>query len=225
MSLVVNPNIELEIDGLFPEDIEINEVFSLQLYNPASVAIFKLKIKSQSVADFADPTASAEESGPPPSFNGKFEGTLFNAVVEVEVTMPVDELTGPVGVATLTSAALLDYSVDCDGFTGAQQGNDIIVSGTPFNVFDSVYRFIMPDGSIKALPADTTEDFVSIVEWSPPTIKVRELSHKFSIIANYVEDGVSRTRVMTLVMPQTIRWNFTTAVNSFQQLVANGRRL
>ena len=225
MSLVINPSIEKAVDGLFPEDIELTEVFSLQLYNPASVAIFKLKIKSQSVADFADPTASAEESGPPPAFNGKFEGNPFNATIELEVTMPVDELTGPVGVATLTNVVLLNYSVDCDGFTETQQGNDIVVSGTPFGVFDSVYRFLMPDGSVKSLAADTTEDFVSIVEWSPPTIKVRELSHKFSIIANYVEDGVSRTRAMTLVMPQTIRWNFNSAVSSFQQLVARGRRL
>ena len=44
MSLVVNPNIQEGVDGLFPEDVEITEVFSLQLYNPASIAIFKLKI-------------------------------------------------------------------------------------------------------------------------------------------------------------------------------------
>ena len=95
MSLVVNPNIQEGVDGLFPEDVEITEVFSLQLYNPASIAIFKLKINQQSDADFTDGTViSIEENAPPPAFNGKFEGNSFNAIVEVEVTMPLDELQG-----------------------------------------------------------------------------------------------------------------------------------
>ena len=212
--------------SIFPnlaEDIDVVEEFSMKLYNPLSVAIFTLSIQQQSSADFLE-VASPEETAPP-VFSGKYEGSSFNASVGINVSMPVVE-NGPTGTATLNSFSLLDYKVDCSGYEAKKVGNYIEVSGTPFNVFtDQVYEFLMPDLSVKKLNPNTTEEFVSLVKWVPPSTKVKIISHQFSVIVNYTEDGVSRSAILTLVMPQTIRWNLTNGVNAFRAVLAKSKRV
>lgn len=215
MSLSVFPNLTDDLDAV--------EQFSMKLFNPASLAIFGLSITNQTNEDFGDSVLSFLEN-PPPSLNGKYEGNVFNATINVTITMPSNEF-GPIGVATLNSIDLLNYSVDCDGFSATKSGNSIQLTGKPINVFGQNFAFLMPDLTVKVLDPDTKENFVSLVKWSPPNIKVKTISHQFSVIINYTEDGTSRTSVVTLVMPQTIRWDFGLGVQSFQQVLAKSRRL
>lgn len=218
MSLSVFPNLA--------DDSDVVEQFSMKLFNPASVATFSLSIQNQTVADFSE-LASPEEI-PPPVFNGKYEGKPFTATVGINITMPVDELTGPVGTATLNDFYLLDYTVDCAGYSAKKSGEFIEVSGASFNVFpDQVYQFLMPDLSVKQLDPNTTEDFISVVKWVPPSTKYRVVSHKFSVLINYSETttgSVNRSAILTLVMPQAIRWEYSSGVNGFRQVLAKSRR-
>lgn len=214
MALSVFPNLA--------DDSDVVEQFSMKLFNPDSIAIFSLGIINQTAADFSE-TASIEES-PPPTFNGKYEGNLFNATIALNVTMPIDEFA-PTGTATLNSFELFAYSVDCEGYSAKKVENQIQVSGSSFNVFpDQVYQFLMPDLTVKTLDPSTSEDFISVVRWVPPNTKVRTISHKFTVIANYTENTINRSAVLTLVMPQTIRWDFASGVAGFQRVLAKSRR-
>lgn len=214
MSLSVFPNLA--------DDSDVVEQFSMKLFNPDSLAIFTLSIQNQTAADFSE-TASIEET-PPPTFNGKYEGNEFNASIELTITMPETEL-GPVGIATLDNFELFDYTVDCQGYTAQKTGEFIEVTGSSFNVFtDQVYQFLMPDLSVKTLDPNTSEDFISVVKWIPPSTKSKSISHKFTVIANYTEDGINRSAILTLAMPQTIKWDFNSGVAGFQKVLAKSRR-
>jgi hypothetical protein len=219
--------------SVFPDladDVEIEEKFSMKLFNPASLAILTLSTLSQTAGDFVDPTLSTEEVATPPTFNGKYEGNQFDAVVKINISMPIDENQAPIGTATVSNIELIDYSIDCDGFDAKRVNDTIEVSGRALNVFGQTYLFLMPDGSVKGLSSDTEEDFISIVSWSPPEIKVRTISHKFNVIVSYTETSAqlnnqNLTAVLTLTMPQTIRWDFSSGVQNFQQLLSRSRTL
>jgi hypothetical protein len=80
--------------------------------------------------------------------------------------------------------------------------------------------------TIRQLPSDTTEEYAALVKWIPPRIKEKELIHTFSVIVTYDETatlGLNRyTAIITLTLPQTIRWNYNTAVSQFNELLSKG---
>lgn len=213
--------------SIFPnlaDDLDVVEEFSMKLFNPDSVAIFSLAIGTQTSADFFE-VVSIEETAPP-TFSGKYEGNEFAVEIGLTISVPVDENDIPLAIVELIDFELYDYSVDCIGYSAKKVEDVIEVNGASLNVFtDQIYEFLMPDLSVKTLDANTTEDFISLVKWNPPSTKVRSISHKFTIIANYTEDSVSRSAILTLVMPQTIRWNYSSGIASFRQLLAKSRRV
>jgi hypothetical protein len=218
MSLSVFPN--------FAEDVDAIEQFSMKLYNPQSFTNFSLSVLSQSEADFPDGAyIPIENQIPPPTFNGKYENSQFNAVINVVSILPTIEGEAP-GTLVLNNIELVAYSVDCQGFSAKKSGNTIEVTGSATLVFtDAVYQFLMPDLTVRQLPLDTTEDFISIVRWQPPNTKIRTITHQFTISTSYVENGVNRNAILTLVIPQTIQWNFNSGVQSFRQILSRSRRV
>lgn len=214
--------------SIFPnltDDIGTIEQFSMKLYNPQSSTNFSLSVLSQSEADFADGAyIPIENQLPPPTFNGKYESSQFDAVINVVSILPSIEGEIP-GTVTLNNIELINYSVDCKGFSAKKSGNTIEVTGRATSVFtDAVYQFLMPDLTVRQLPPDTTEDFISIVRWQPPNTKIRTISHQFTISAGYTENSINRSSIITLVIPQTIQWNFNSGVQGFRQILARSRR-
>lgn len=227
MSLIVFPS--LTEDANLPEDVDVLESFSMQLSNPNSIAEFSLVVDSQTSADFVDlrfPTVEGES--PPPSFNGKYEGSSFDSTLSVNVFVPIPEEGQPAATCTLVSVELLDYSSN-QGFSASMlPQNKISVSGKTLMVFtDQVYEFLMTDlKTVKQLSPDTDEKYAALVKWNPPRTKEKQLTHTFSVIITYDETstyGLNRyTAVVTLTLPQTIRWNLSAAVAQFTELLNKG---
>ena len=227
MSIIIFPS--LTEDANLPEDVDVLESFSMQLSNPNSIAQFSLVVDSQTSADFVNLRfVSAEGESPPSSFNGKYEGSSFDSTLSVNVFVPAPIEGEPAATCTLVSVALLDYSSN-QGFSASMlPQNKIKVNGKALGVFtDQIYEFLMTDlKTVKQLPPDTTEEYVALVKWNPPRTKEKELIHTFSVIITYDETGVfglnRYTAVITLTLPQTIRWNYDTAVSQFNELLIKG---
>jgi hypothetical protein len=221
MSLSIFPNLA--------EDVDILESFSMQMGNPNSVAQFSLVVNTQTSADFVDLRFTLTEGeSPPPSFNGKYEGSSFDATLSVNVFVPIPEEGQPSATCTLVSLELLDYNSN-QGFSASLlPQNQIKISGKALSVFtDQVYEFLMADfKTVKQLSPDTDEKYAALVKWNPPRTKEKQLTHTFSVIVTYDETstfGLNRyTAVMTLTLPQTIRWNLSTAVTQFSELLSKG---
>lgn len=222
MSLSVFPNLA--------EDVDAIESFNMQMSNPNSIALFAMSVQSQSSADFEDLRFSVEEGQtPPPSFNGKYEGSAFNATLSVSVSMPVAEEGQPANTASLVSLQLLGYNSTAAGFNATQSGETTIaVQGSALNVFtDQIYEFLMEDlKTVKQLRSDTNEKYAALVKWVPPSTKEVVTNHYFTVIVTYDETDITGTNrytaVLTLSLPQTIRWNYNTAVTQFGNLLQQG---
>lgn len=221
MSLSIFPNLA--------EDVDVLESFSMQLSNPDSLAQFSLVVDSQTPADFVDLRFSVGEGESlPPFFNGKFEGSLFDSTLSVNVFVPLPEEGQLATTCTLVSVALLGYSSN-QGFSASMlPENKINVNGKALDIFtDGFYEFLMSDlKTVKRLEADTTEDYIALVKWSSPRTKEKQLTHTFSVIIVYDETGLfglnRRTAITTLTLPQTIRWNLDTSVSQFTELLNKG---
>jgi hypothetical protein len=227
MSLVVFPS--LTEDANLPEDVDVLESFSMQLRNPDSVAQFSLVVNSQTPADFIDLKFSvAEGESPPPSFNGKYEGSSFDSTLSVNVFVPVPAAGEPAATCTLVSVELLNYSSNVGFIANTIPDNRIKVEGKALDIFtDQIYEFLMSDlKTVKSLQPDTTEKYAALVKWVPPRTKEKTLTHAFTVIVTYDETGMigsnRYTAVITLTLPQTIRWNYTTAVSQFNELLQKG---
>jgi hypothetical protein len=227
MSIIVYPS--LIEDAYLPEDVDVLESFSMQLSNPNSIAQFSLVVDSQTSADFVNLRfASAEGESPPPSFNGKYEGSSFDSTLSVNVFVPLPAEGEPAATCALVSVALLGYNSN-EGFSASMAPqNKIKVNGKALGVFtDQIYEFLMTDlKTVKQLPSDTSEEYAALVKWNPPRTKEKELIHTFSVIVTYDETatfGLNRyTAIITLTLPQTIRWNYNTAVSQFNELLSKG---
>jgi hypothetical protein len=219
--------------SIFPnlaDDADVLESFSMQLSNPNSVASFSMLVQSQSSADFEDLRfVVGEGETPPPSFNGKYEGSVFNSTLSVSVSMPEAEEEQIQGTANLLSLELLAYNASVFGFNASTLNEtSISLEGKALNVFtDAFYEFLMPDlKTVKRLEADTIEDYAALVKWNPPSIKEKVITHYFTVIVTYDETSLigtqTYTAVLTLTLPQTIRWNYDPAVLEFSNLLEKG---
>lgn len=63
-------------------------------------------------------------------------------------------------------------------------------SGSVDNVFtDAYYRFLMPDNTIKVLPANTEEFYLALIEYSPPVIKRKTFTYSLPCTISYIGAG------------------------------------
>lgn len=132
------------------------------------------------------------------------------------------------GAATLLAATNVTTT-----FTGSQYGMTITklnastyrILGPVSNAFPSAYyRFTMLDGSVKVLPPNTTEPFLSLAQYKMPTESVIELEYPFSV--TIPADPVLGTPPATesFSVKQYIHWRFASAVANVQAIVARGQR-
>lgn len=146
-------------------------------------------------------------------------GDFFS--VDVQLRSPVTS------TETVTYLAVeiteLTPSVNVEGIKVSLISTDTLrISGSPSSVFvDAYYEFIMKDKSIKKLPANTTEDFLSIIRWSPPSIKLLE-DVPYNIKLKYKVVGDTVVNEETLTVLQDIYWSYSTSISNFRSFVSRG---
>lgn len=126
--------------------------------------------------------------------------------------------------APLTPApfTLISYTAPFQGFTATQKNNMTIkITGTATNVFQgSAYEFLMPDNTVQTLPVDTNADFLTLVKWSPPSVKYKVVTH--TITASFV-DPIVGPFITTFNIQQDVYWKLGPSLQSFRNLLARGR--
>jgi hypothetical protein len=128
---------------------------------------------------------------------------------------------GPGPSSSEADIELVSY-VGPSGFSIVQTTPKILtLSGAVSNAFtDSYYEFVMPDGSIQQLPSNTTEEFLAIIKWNPPSTKITTITHQLQIkikadlLANTLET------IETFSLPQEVYWKYGPSVAAFQNLLS-----
>lgn len=230
MAISVFPN--------FADESIIEESFFMQMKNGQSLAQFSILLGQQTQEDFTEFSFSLDDpEAVVLKFNGKYENSssVFSSTISVLGFMPAPpegqpEETG--GSVTVSNIEILEYAVDCDGYSASKVGDNIVITGVPTQVFtDQVYTFLMKDmKTLKNLPPDTTEDYAALVRWIPPAIKEVTINHSITLIITYDEESTTLggvplngvTAIVTFTIPQTVRWQYYPAVTQFRQLVAKG---
>lgn len=129
--------------------------------------------------------------------------------------MLLTSIESPVVISAFTFTPY-DSGVKCEKLSD----DTLKISGDLGIIFtDSVYNFIMPDRTIKTLPANTSEQFLTITSWTPPNEKVRDIAHQLSV--TYTSSDVPAT-TESITISQEIHWKYSTAVAGFRALVAKG---
>ena len=134
----------------------------------------------------------------------------FNIVYPI---MPEGVVTAPATSVT----ALYDFAAK--GINVSYVGNLVRLSGTFSGTFDGeYYEFVLNDGTVQALPPDTTEDFKALVRYEMPTPVTQNNQYAFSVT------GPGETGNVTLQtnVGQWVVWKYQTAVTNVQTLVSQG---
>jgi hypothetical protein len=142
--------------------------------------------------------------------------------VDIQLRSPVTTTEG-VTYNVVTITELVSSIINIDGIRVTQKSSDTLnITGSPSNVFvDAYYEFIMKDRSIKRLPANTTEDFLSIVRWSPPSTKLLEdVPYKIKLKYKVLPDTTINEETLTIL--QDVYWDRATSTASFRKFVARG---
>jgi len=96
------------------------------------------------------------------------------------------------------------------------------ISGTYSNAFpDEYYRFKMKNNSLQVLPANTTEDFLALVEYNMPQPVTTNKEMLFNVSAPAEFNGSPNIN-WPFTMYQWVVWRYQSAVTSVQSLVSRG---
>jgi hypothetical protein len=184
-----------------------------------------LKFNKQNEAGFPgiNETTNDPEGGtaaPPSRIKAVYEyGGAFSVelkFIEYSVDPILNTITeSPVVISAFTFTPY-DSGVKCEKISD----DTLKISGDLGMIFtDSVYNFVMPDRTVKALPPNTTQQFLTITSWTPPSQKIRDITHQLSV--TYTSVGVLST-TESITISQEIHWRYSTAVAGFRALLAKG---
>jgi hypothetical protein len=118
---------------------------------------------------------------------------------------------------------LISYSGP-NGFSATQTSNKIVtISGMTQQVFlDAYYQFVMPDGSIEILPANTTKEFAALIKWSPPATKSTTVTHSLTLLIKADPILGTPQSQQTFSLQQTVYWKYQQSLANFQNLLSRG---
>jgi hypothetical protein len=123
-----------------------------------------------------------------------------------------------------TEIELISYSSgEITGLSAVKIDDQTVrISGAISDAFnDAFYRFVMPDYSVKLLPASTTEEYLALIEWSIPSIKIKDFTHTVICKVTNLEDDTFEERTNTF--PQTVYWKLEPALLQFRNILAKGK--
>ena len=108
-----------------------------------------------------------------------------------------------------------------DGISSSFSANTINIVGTVTNVFNSkYYQFKMPDGSIKILPPNTTENFYGIIKYQPDFLRYVEVTYTVTLLPSIL--GIPDIPE-TVIVKQTVNNDWESNRLFLKQLVAQGQ--
>lgn len=101
--------------------------------------------------------------------------------------------------------------------------NALTLSGSAINIFtDAYYQFIMPDKTLKILKADTTEQYLSLIKWEPPSTKMTTVTHSITYLVTPVSSVIDIPYTATSTFTQDIFWQWRTAIAQFRTVLSKG---
>lgn len=160
------------------------------------------------------------ESVPVP--NEVYEGSTFSFDVVYQLYTPTMSGDTESQTDVLTKIDLLEYTSDSNGLQATKlNDNTIRISGACTGVFtDAYYKFLMPDKTVKILPANTIENFLALIEWSIPNTKIKTINHTLKVKVTDVEHNSNEER--TNMFSQTVYWKYETALAQFRAILSKG---
>jgi hypothetical protein len=151
-----------------------------------------------------------------------YEGTIFSVDLTFEGVY-IDSMTEE---KTYLPATNVTFTAPSTGIVVTKLSNSSVrVAGPYSNPFpNTFYRFKMADYTTKILPANTTEDWIALVEYNPPSPTYIEKTFDLAVTisADPVLGGLPTTE--TITMHQWVYWSYATARNSVISLAALGEK-
>lgn len=145
-----------------------------------------------------------------------YEGNPFSFTLKFEYYTD-DEI--PTQGNILSSNCLTDLS-NVGVNVNKVSANTYIFSGSYSNVIKgAIYTFVMKNGEVKNLPADTTEDFKAIIKFKLPPLVQKILNVDFQL-ALQGPSGNLEAQANTL---QYVHYSYSSAITAFKNLVSRGR--
>jgi hypothetical protein len=150
-----------------------------------------------------------------------YDGTTYSVDIQFSVRYfdPLGTLLGTLIASNVTST----FDFTQYGMTAVKLNPSTYrISGAFSNAFpDEYYRFKMKNGTLQVLPANTTEDFLALVEYNMPQPVTIRIEIPFSITApETFTSGVNITWPFTMF--QWVVWRYQTAVTNVKTLVSQG---
>ena len=150
-----------------------------------------------------------------------YEGTTFSVDLFFEGVY-----TDPAEVVTYLPATNVTFGSPDSGITITKLNNSTVrVTGPYSNPFpNTFYRFKMADYSEKILPASTTENWIALLEYNPPTPTFIEKT--FNLTVTIPADPLlgGNPTEETVTMHGWVYWSYGTARASVISLAAQGEK-
>lgn len=159
------------------------------------------------------------EPGVSPIPDDVYEGQPFSFTATYQCyTLSGESEVTPVS----TQIQLVSYSGAASGVLCEQLNSTTLkISGNASGVFtDAYYKFLMQDNSIKFLPANTTEKYKALIEWSIPENKIVTVSYSVTVNITNLEDGTSEQ--VTNSFSHEVYWKLEPALAQFRALLSRG---
>lgn len=124
-----------------------------------------------------------------------------------------------------TDVNISSFSSTASGVTCTKINNTTLrIGGTApsIDASDTYYKFLMPDNSVKVLPANTTEKYKALIEWSPPNNTIINASYSLTAIVTNLDN--SSVDTVTSSFSHDSHWVIGNAINQFYSLLSKGTR-
>ena len=150
-----------------------------------------------------------------------YEGTSFSVDLTFDgVYIDIAE------TKTYLPATNVTFTAPSTGIVITKLSNSSVrVTGPYSNPFpNTFYRFKMADYTTKILPASTTEKWIGLVEYNPPSPTYLEKT--FDLAVTIPDDPVlgGNPTTETITMHQWVYWTYSSARDSIKSLAARGEK-
>jgi len=150
-----------------------------------------------------------------------YAGTDYSVDIQFSVEYYGEE--GAVEGTTVASNVITTFNFTEYGMTAVKlNASTYRISGSFSNAFpDEYYEFKMKNGSLQVLPANTTEDFLALVEYNMPQPVTIRQEFLFNVSAPATFNGSPNIN-WPFTMFQWVVWRYQTAVTNVKSLVSRG---
>jgi hypothetical protein len=148
-----------------------------------------------------------------------YENTTISFDILYQLVYP-GLLEGDPVTNVTTKIDLVSYTTDVSGLSATKVSDQVIrVSGTPSDIFtDGFYKVLLKDKkTLKEIKNDAGEEFLTIVQWAIPSIKIKEFTHNVTVKITNLDDASFDNDSNVLI--QTAYWKYDAAATTFRNLL------